>query len=1176
MNIPFTHLHVHSEFSLLDGSSKIKELVSRTKELGMDSIAITDHGVMYGVVDFYKEATANGIKPIIGCEVYVAVNSRFDKDSQSGAYYHLVLLAENNIGYQNLIKLVSLGFTEGFYYKPRIDIEILQKYHEGLIALSACLSGPVAKNLLNSTYQAAKEQALLYNEIMGEGNFFLELQNHGLSEQKTVNPKIKRISEETGIPLVCTNDIHYIYEADAQAHDILICIQTNTTVNDPDRMTYEGGQFYLKSPLQMRTAFPGDEVAMRNTHKIAERCNVSFAFNEYKLPKYKLPKGADAYETFVELVNKGISEKYSVITDEVRKRVDYEISVIHSMGFVDYFLVTWDFIRFAKDNGIIVGPGRGSAAGSIVSYALGITGIDPIEYGLIFERFLNPERISMPDIDIDFCYERRQEVIDYVVNKYGSDKVAQIITFNCMKAKGSIRDVGRALGMSYNDVDRIAKMVPFALNMTIDLALESSSELREAYEDEPEVTRLIDMSKRLEGLPRNASTHAAGVVICNETVSNYVPLNVNDGVITTQFPMTTLEELGLLKMDFLGLRTLTVIQSAVYEAERNYGVNIDIDNIDMCNKAVFDLICTGKTEGIFQLEASGMTSFMRDLQPGSVEDLTAGISLYRPGPMDFIPKYIRGKNNPAFVKYTHPALEPILNKTYGCIVYQEQVMQIVRDLAGFSMARSDLVRKAMSKKKGDVMEQERQIFIYGQGDIPGCVKNGIPLEAANRIWDEMSDFAKYAFNKSHAAAYAVVGYQTGWLKVHYPIEFMAALMTSVMDSDRKIAEYIQECKKIKIPVSPPNINESMGRFSVSGGKILFGMNAIKNVGRPTVAAIVAERERNGAFVSLGDFINRMENGDVNKRCLESLIFAGAFDCLGGKRSQYINSYQIIMNGITRSRKTNLSGQLSLFEMQDDPAELIWKDELPDMPEFEKSELLEREKEVLGFYVSGHPLESFVDYMSRVVSANSLSFRERDDDSEEAVSTLAEADLYDGQKVTVGGIINSVSIKYTKNGNKPMAFVTVEDLYGQLEIIVFPAVYDRYSAQIMKNKAVLVDGRVSVREDEAPKLVADSIRFIDSETMRKSSKQSTLPKKPEPKSSNSVVKLWVRIPAGSEISDDKILTCLTLHPGNHPVIVYKEDTKERINLDKAFNADVKDETLIRTLRDMVGDTSVVIK
>ncbi len=1161
-SIFFTHLHVHSEYSLLDGSSKINELIERTKELGMDSIAITDHGVMYGVIDFYKKAKAEGIKPVIGCEVYVSSDSRHRKDnSPDNFYYHLVLLAENNEGYHNLIKLSSIGFTEGFYYKPRVDIEALRKYSKGLIALSACLAGPVAKNLLNVSYEKAKEQALLYDDIFGRGNFFIELQDHGLREQGQTNPQMIQISRETGIPLVCTNDIHYIYEDDAKAHDILICIQTNKTVDDDDRMTYEGGQFYLKSPEEMYSLFSHVPEALQNTYDISVRCNVDIRFNEYKLPKFNVPNAEDSFLYLERICNMGLSERYGDITPELSQRLAYELSVIKEMRFVDYFLIVWDFIKYARDNDIIVGPGRGSAAGCLVAYCLRITNIDPLKYSLIFERFLNPERISMPDIDIDFCYERRQEVIDYVIEKYGDDKVAQIVTFGTMAAKGAVRDVGRALGMSYASVDKIAKMIPFALGMTISQALKMNPDLLAEYNNDDDVKYLIDMSKRLEGLPRHSSTHAAGVVICNEPVSEYVPLNQNDGVITTQFPMNTLEELGLLKMDFLGLRTLTVIKNAVDEIKRIHKIDLNIDDIDMTEPKVFEMIASGKTEGIFQLESSGMKSFMKELIPQSIEDLIAGISLYRPGPMDFIPKYIKGKNSGHNITYVHPKLEDILKPTYGCIVYQEQVMQIVRDLAGYSLGRSDLVRRAMSKKKADVMAKERQNFIYGGDNVNGCVKNGIPKEIAETIFDEMTDFAKYAFNKSHAAAYAVIGYQTAWLKYFYPTEFMAALMTSVMDSSSKIAEYINECIKMGIEVLPPDINESYSHFSVSGDKIRFGFKAIKNVGRPGIEAIISERSKNGHFKSLSEFINRLSGGEINKRMLESLIKAGVFDGLGGKRLQYMNIYEKIINAIAGVKKNTIEGQINLFDMGDAKA-TVYDDDLPEaIGEYPLREKLALEKEVLGVYISGHPMLEYEDIVKKYSNCTSIDFI--NDNTEESIDSFksqeSQAKLYDGKSISYGGIISGKTVKYTKNNNA-MSFLNVEDLFGSVEVIVFPNKHEQYGKSLNEGTPILIKGKASVREDEDTKIICDEIRFLDkTNRIRHNSK-----------------KLWLKIPKNVKILYSDIQDILIKYQGNTPVIIYDEKNNKKLPVSDAYNINEADERLINSLKRLLGDTCVVLK
>ena len=915
----FTHLHVHTQYSLLDGSNKIEEYVARVKELGMDSAAITDHGAMYGCIDFYKAAKAAGIKPIMGCEVYVAPKSRFDREagSQEDRYYHLVLLAENNVGYANLMKIVSKGFVEGFYYKPRVDLELLEKYHQGLIALSACLAGEVPRYLVRGMYQEAKEAALRYQQIFGEGNYFLELQDHGIPEQQTVNQQLMRLHQETGIELTATNDVHYTYAQDATAHDILLCIQTAKKLDDEDRMRYEGGQYYVKSPQEMAELFPYALEALENTHKIAMRCNVEIEFGVTKLPKYDVPQEYTSWEYLNKLCREGLERLYHPVTEELKDRLQYELDTISDMGFVDYFLIVWDFIKYARDHGISVGPGRGSAAGSLVSYTLGITRLDPIKYNLLFERFLNPERVSMPDIDIDFCFERRQEVIDYVVEKYGKDRVVQIVTFGTMAARGVIRDVGRVLDLPYAQVDTVAKMIPTELNITIDKAMERNPELAKTYREDDQIHNLIDMAKRLEGLPRHTSMHAAGVVISQKDIDEYVPLSrATDGSITTQFTMTTLEELGLLKMDFLGLRTLTVIQDTEKLVEKDIGICLDMDKIDYSDEKVLSSIGTGKTEGVFQLESAGMKNFMKELKPRSLEDVIAGIALYRPGPMDFIPQYIRGKNNAETVTYDCPQLKPILEATYGCIVYQEQVMQIVRELGGYTLGRSDLLRRAMSKKKAAVMEKERKSFVYGNEEdgIPGCIKNGIDEKIADKIYDDMIDFAKYAFNKSHAAAYAVVAYQTAYLKYYYPQQFMAALMTSVIDFPSKVSEYILHCRQIGIDILPPDVNSGGSRFSVDGTGIRYGMSAIKSVGKAVIDEIVAEREKNGLFTTLNHFITRMSGHEVNKRVVENLIKAGALDCLEGSRRQKMMIYTQIMDSVQHEKKNSMAGQMSLMDI----------------------------------------------------------------------------------------------------------------------------------------------------------------------------------------------------------------------------------------------------------------------
>ena len=1154
----FSHLHVHTEYSLLDGFSRISELISRTKELGMDSIAITDHGVMYGIIDFYKEAKKNGIKPIIGCEVYVSSGSRFSRESSKDNFsYHLVLLAENEEGYKNIVKLVSYGFTEGFYYRPRVDIELLRMYSSGIIALSACLAGPVSKTLLNVSYEKAKEMAILYNDIFGDENFYIEMQDHGIEEQRTVNPDLIRMSQETGIPLVATNDVHYINQEDVEAHDLLLCIQTGKTVNDEKRMKYYGDQFYLKSPEEMHALFPYAKEALENTYKISQRCNVEIEFGQYKLPKYDVPDGKNHHEYMRELCFAGLKERYKdKLTEEIEKRLEYELSVIEGMGFVDYFLITWDFIKYAKDNGIAVGPGRGSVAGSIVAYTLNITNIDPIKYNLLFERFLNPDRISMPDIDVDFCYERRQEVIDYVVQKYGAEHVAQIITFGTMAARNAIRDVGRALDIGYGEVDRVAKMIPKELGITIQKSLNLNSELKKAYETEATTNRLLNMSMKLEGFTRHSSTHAAGVVICDDKVLEHVPLNQSDGVITTQFTMNTLEELGLLKMDFLGLRTLTVIRNSVAEIERTNGVFIDIDNINFDDKAVFNLISQGKTEGVFQLESSGIKSFIRELKPESLEDMIAGISLYRPGPMDFIPKYVSGKNSGKEIKYTHDALKPILEPTYGCIVYQEQVMQIVRDLAGYSLSRSDLMRRAMSKKKTDVMEEERKNFIYGiEGEFPGCIKNGIPKEIASKIFDEMTDFAKYAFNKSHAAAYAVIAYQTAWLKTHYPVEFMAALMSSVMDSTAKISEYIESCKKMKISLLPPDINEGFSNFSVSGDSIRFGLSAIKNVGKSVISNLVDEREKGGNYTSITEFISRLSSKDLNKRCLESLIKAGAFDTLGGNRKQYMFVYAQILSDNSQSKKKTMEGQLSLFGLFEEND--IYKDELPNIPEYESHEIFAMEKEVAGIYISGHPLSEHMCFLDNYTNSTSKNFLM---DIDEVENIVDKSKIYDGKILNVGGIILAKSVKFTKN-NAAMAFITLEDLYGTIEIVIFPNVYERLSDRLNENEIVLVTGRASIKEEENAKLIANNIRFIDD--LKAGDKITT-----------NAATLWLKVIRKFDMNCKNIQQILLKHSGNSPVIVYDEETKMKFSLGKEFYAEISNE-LLGELKALLGESCVAV-
>ena len=1070
----FAHLHVHTEYSLLDGSNKITEYVARVKELGMNSAAITDHGVMFGVIDFYRAAKAAGVNPVLGCEVYVAPNSRFDKEAgaKDDRYYHLVLLAENNQGYANLMKIVSKGFVEGFYYKPRVDLELLNEYHEGIIALSACLAGEIPRYLVRGLYEEAKEAALRYEGIFGKGNFFLELQDHGIPEQRLVNQQLLRMSQETGIELVATNDVHYTRDTDAEPHDILLCLQTGKKLTDEDRMRYEGGQYYVKSPEEMKALFPYAPQALENTQKIADRCHVEIEFGKTKLPQYDVPDGKTAWEYLNELCWSGLEKRYHPVTEELKARLEYELNTIKTMGYVDYFLIVWDFIHYARSQGIAVGPGRGSAAGSLVSYTLGITKLDPIRYNLLFERFLNPERVSMPDIDVDFCFERRQEVIDYVVRKYGKDRVAQIVTFGTLAARGVIRDVGRVMDLPYAMVDSIAKMIPSELNITIDKALKANNDLKQLYDNDEQVKKLIDMSRRLEGLPRHTSMHAAGVVISQKSVDEYVPLSrAGDGSITTQFTMTTLEELGLLKMDFLGLRTLTVIQNAVRLAEKSTGKTIDIDKIDYDDKAVLDSIGTGKTEGVFQLESAGMKSFMKELKPQSLEDVIAGISLYRPGPMDFIPQYIKGKNNPESIHYDCPQLEPILDATYGCIVYQEQVMQIVRNLGGYTLGRSDLVRRAMSKKKAAVMAKERQNFVYGNKEegVPGCIANGISEQVANKIYDEMTDFAKYAFNKSHAAAYAVVSYQTAYLKYYYPVEYMAALMTSVIDFPAKVAEYILTCRQMGLSILPPDVNQGESGFSVDGTNIRYGLSAIKSIGKPVISGLVEERKARGPYKTLQDFIERLPSRDMNKRVIENFIKAGALDGLPGTRKQKMMIYVQILDAINQEKKNTMAGQMTLFDLAPEEEKESFLIKLPNVGEYEKEQLLSFEKEVLGVYISGHPLEKYEAMWRKNISAVTADFML---DEETGVSRVK-----DGEKVVVGGMLTAKTIKHTKTG-KTMAFVTLEDLVGTVEVVIFPRDYENNRNMLEEDSKVFIQGRVSTEDDRPSKLICERVQAFE--------------------------------------------------------------------------------------------------
>ena len=1146
----FAHLHVHTEYSLLDGSNKIKEYVEKIKALGMTAGAITDHGVMYGVIDFYKAAREAGINPVLGCEVYVAPGSRLDREMVHGEdrYYHLVLLAENNTGYSNLMKIVSKGFVEGYYYKPRVDMEVLEKYHEGIIALSACLAGEVQRNLVRGMYEEAKEVAYRYERCFGKGNFFLELQDHGIPEQKLVNQQLLRMSQETGIELVATNDVHYTNAEDAEPHDILLCLQTGKKLADEDRMRYEGGQYYVKSEEEMKSLFPYALQALENTQKIADRCHVEIEFGHTKVPHFEVPEGYDSWTYLNKLCHEGLDKRYGADAPKYLQKLDDELAVIKNMGYVDYFLIVWDFIHYARKHDIMVGPGRGSAAGSLVSYTTGITDIDPVRYNLIFERFLNPERVSMPDIDVDFCFERRQEVIDYVVEKYGKDCVTQIVTFGTLAARGVIRDVGRVMDLPYNFVDTIAKAIPNELGITIDKALMMNPELRGMYESDESVKKLINMSRRLEGLPRHTSMHAAGVVISQKPMDEYVPLSrASDGTITTQFTMTTIEELGLLKMDFLGLRTLTVIQNAVRLAEKSSGKKIDMNAIDYNDKKVLDSLGTGKTDGVFQLESAGMKNFMKELKPQSLEDVIAGISLYRPGPMDFIPAYIKGKDHPESITYDCAELEPILAPTYGCIVYQEQVMQIVRDLAGYTWGRSDLVRRAMSKKKGKVMEQERKNFVYGnpEENVPGCIARGIDEKVANKIYDNMIDFAKYAFNKSHAAAYAVVAYQTAYLKYYYPVEFMAALMTSVLDNTSKVSEYIYTCRQMGIAILPPDINEGEGGFSVSGQAIRYGLSAIKSIGRPVIDAIVEERKIRGPFTTLKDFITRLSGREVNKRTIENFIKAGALDGLEGNRRQKMMIYGSLLDALNQEKKTTMAGQMTLFDIAPEEDKAEYEIKLPNVEEYDKEVLLGFEKEVLGIYISGHPLEEYMERLKKNTNAVTTDFV-----LDEETGTLK---VSDGAKVRIGGMITDKVIKYTKS-NKAMAFITLEDLVGTVEIIIFPKDYERYAKYLENDAKVFVEGRVTAEEDRNGKLICEKIISFD-EVKRE---------------------LWLQFPSKSDFEEKEgaLYGKMMDADGSEHVVIYLAAEKQMKRLPENRNVAITKE-LLEELGNFLGKDNVKV-
>ncbi|NLN14330.1 MAG: DNA polymerase III subunit alpha [Tissierellia bacterium] len=1152
-NDRFVHLHVHTEFSLLDGSIRIGELISRTKELGMEAIAITDHGAMFGIIEFYKEAKRQNIKPILGSEIYMALNKYTEKDPKDKNQYHLVLLAENNEGYQNLMKIVSEGYVNGFYYKPRVDKDILRRYSKGIIALSACLGGEVQQHLLDNNYDRAKEVALEYEAIFGKGNFFLELQDHGVQEQVQVNELLVRISQETGIPLVATNDVHYLKREDAKVHDVLLCIQTGKTIDEEDRMRFPTDQFYLKSPQEMAMLFSNHREALENTAEIAERCNVELDFSTLHLPEYKVPEGYTNESYLRELTLEGLRKRYGEITDEIRERFEYEFKTIVDMGYVDYFLIVWDFIKFAKDNGIMVGPGRGSAAGSIVSYGLGIIDIDPLKYGLLFERFLNPERVTMPDIDIDFCYERREEVIQYVIEKYGADRVAQIVTFGTMAARGAIRDVGRALNMPYGEVDFIAKQVPNELGMTIEKALNVNPTLRDQYENNEEIRLLIDYAMKVEGLPRHTSTHAAGVVISKEPITNYVPLLRNGDSLSTQFNMIELEELGLLKMDFLGLRTLTVIRDAVSLIEENHGIKVDFNQIDFDDPNIFHMFARAETLGIFQFESAGMRAFLKELKPTVFEDLIAANSLFRPGPMNQIPTFVECKHDPSKISYIHPKLESILDVTYGCIVYQEQVMQIVRDIGGFSLGRADLVRRAMGKKKMDIMEQERQHFIYGMEDeegnviIPGAIRNGVDEASANRIYDLMIDFANYAFNKSHSAAYAVIAYRTAWLKYYYPVEFMAAQISSVMNSTSTVSLYIQECKRLGIEVLPPDINESSHKFTVSNGKIRFGLTAVKNVGENLITAIVKAR-KGGKFTSFTDLVERIERVDptaMNKRAMESLIKCGAMDSLGANRAQLLAVFEKIIDGIHADRKKNLEGQFSFF----DSVEVDKEDNLPDLKEFPQRILLNMEKEILGIYVSGHPLAPYEKELKKVSNITTSHIYEEFNKTSGEIQNIR-----DGQRIRIGGIVIEKKNKITKNNNM-MAFITLEDFFGTIECIVFPQTYERYYDLINEDEVMVIEGRLSFSEVEEPKIICEKVAALNKLNLDK---------------------IYVKITRDKDKDIfNRINLILKKNPGDTPVYLYLEKDKKTLIADRSLWVNSDFEDTIKELEALLGKGNVVV-
>ena len=1149
----FVHLHVHSEYSLLDGACRIDGLMDRVKELGQTAVALTDHGVMYGCIDFYKAAKAAGIKPIIGCEVYVAPRRMTDKvhglDQES---YHLVLLCENQKGYQNLCYMVSEAFLHGFYGKPRIDLELLEQRHEGLIALSACLGGAIPQALLHEDYQGAREYALRLSNMFGPDRFYLELQDHGIEAQHPVNQGLQRLAREEGLPLVITNDAHYLRKEDADMQDVLLCIQTGKTVDDQNRMRFETQEFYLKSEEELRALFPGCDEAFSNTQKIADMCNVEFTFHEYHLPAYPVPEGYTNEEYFRKLCYEGFRERYPEEPEEYRERMEYEISVISSMGYVNYYLIVWDFIHYAKQAGIPVGPGRGSGAGSIVAYCIHITEVDPMKYGLIFERFLNPERVSMPDFDTDFCQERRGEVIDYVYRKYGSDRVAQIVTFGTMAARGAIRDVGRALNFTFAETDVVAKLVPAGPHVTLKSALQDSPRFKELYDGDPRVKKLVDTAMRLEGMPRNASTHAAGVVITAQPVCSYVPLSRNDDTIVTQYTMTTIEELGLLKMDFLGLRNLTVIQDAE-EQIRQVNPGFSVANIPDDDPETFAMLSEGKTQGVFQMESAGMTGVCINMKPSSIEDITAIVALYRPGPMDSIPRFIANKLDASKVTYKTPLLEPILKVTYGCIVYQEQVIEIFRNLGGYTMGQADNIRRAISKKKMKVIAEERKVFVYGDKEqgISGAIAKGVSEAAAQSIYDEIVDFANYAFNKSHAVCYAVVAYQTAYLKCHYPRQYMAALMTSVLDSAVKISTYIAECKELGIPLLSPDINHSEDHFSVEEGGIRFGLGAVKNIGRGLIRSVSQKRREGGPFQSLQDFLERMDEGELNKRAVENLIRCGAMDCFGYHRSELIGVYEAMMDGVADTRKKNLEGQLGLFSMldEDEPAARI---DIPRREEFSKAELMAMEKETTGIYLSGHPMD---DYRKFLQNTHVLPIGE-----------LMEEDsrFQDDQIVSVAGIIQTVKTKTTRN-NSIMAYVTLEDDTAAIEMLAFSSVLSQYGGYIKENGAVVVTGRLSLRDDKEPQIVINRVRPMSdySEKPPKEPEET----KPVPRQGT----LYLRLPGEEGKLYPKVKAILNMFPGESRAVLFFEDTRARRG-----TACTLADSMLTELKNVLGEGNVVLK